>query len=186
MLAGTSWLKRCLASRTSLATEEVAPLGHGVMALANPTLSDEQIERLGHEEYQYKSLEGAAQAFVRCYLGEEGPVHVGSEAEEPVAYRDEDGSRIVVYASHGMLNPRFPLNSKLLLAPGSTEPVDGDTRRPEDGDYHGWEAILTDHRGVELVVLAACETLLPAFRNLQGTLAVLSGKPADEVELSEE
>lgn len=56
-------------------------------------------------------------------------------------------------------------------------------RRP-DGDYHAWEAMLTDHRGTELVMLAACETLLPAFRNLQGAMGVLSGQDPEDVELS--
>ncbi|MBC7344522.1 MAG: CHAT domain-containing protein, partial [Clostridia bacterium] len=89
------------------------------------------------------------------------------------------------YACHGQFNPQVPLQSKLLLAPGKEPRKEGDPRVP-DGDYHGWEVLLTGHQGVELVVLAACETLLPAFRALQEQLTVLSGEDPEKVELAPE
>ncbi|MCS7240640.1 MAG: CHAT domain-containing protein, partial [Candidatus Bipolaricaulota bacterium] len=103
---------------------------------------------------------------------------------EPRAYRPA-GHEVVLYACHGVFNPIAPLASKLLLAPEREAYAPGDPRVP-DGNFHAWEVLLTDHSGVELVVLGACETLLPAFRNLQGTLAVLAGEECERVELTAE
>jgi len=91
---------------------------------------------------------------------------------------------VEVYAAHGQFNPYVPLESKLLLAPGGgTSGVQSDSR-VADGNYHAWETLLTDHRGTELVILAACETLLPALEQMQGTMAVLSGETCTQVQLT--
>ncbi|MCK5827076.1 CHAT domain-containing protein, partial [Candidatus Bipolaricaulota bacterium] len=44
--------------------------------------------------------------------------------------------------------------------------------------------LLTDYRGTELVVLAACETLLPHLIDVTGTMAVMSDQTCDEVDLT--
>jgi len=154
------------------------------LGLANPVTV---VEGPCAEAERYAELEEATESFARTYAGGEGEVYTGKGAEEGLAYRRASGHRVVVYACHGQFNPYVPLQSKLLLAPGGEDVAEGDPRVP-DGDYHAWEVLLTPHEGVELVVLAACETLLPSFRNLQGQLAVLSGKEckeAGEQELSE-
>jgi len=178
-----------LASLTSLGGDEVATPSRGVVALANPTLSQKQIETLGMADtgYQYEKLEVAARDFSLCYVGQDETVYTGSDAEEPRAYRSGSTSDVAIYACHGMFNPYFPLQSKLLLAPGDAfATTEGDTRNPDDGDYYAWEALLTDHRGVELVILAACETLLPSFRNLQDAVGTVSGTDPKAVELTPE
>jgi tetratricopeptide (TPR) repeat protein/CHAT domain-containing protein len=174
-----------LASLTSLGGDEVVTPSRGVVALANPTLSQKQIDALGmtDTEYQKEGLEVAARDFSRCYVGQDETVYTESDAEEPRAYRSGNTSDVAIYACHGMFNPYFPLQSKLLLAPGDAfVTTEDDARNPDDGNYYAWEALLTDHRGVELVILAACETLLPSFRNLQDALGTLSGTDPKDVE----
>jgi len=156
--------------------------------LANPTLPQNgsgQASRCAQVR-QYPDLEDATRAFAMCYAGGTGDLYVGGEAKEPLAYEKAGGREVVVYACHGQFNPHVPLESRLLLSPG-TEPrstLSGDLR-VSDGNYHAWEALLTDHRGTGLVVLAACETLLPSFRNLQGTLAELAAEECERVEISQ-
>jgi tetratricopeptide (TPR) repeat protein len=177
-----------LAALTSLSDTESQTVSRGVIALANPTLSPEQIKALGMtgRKYQYEELEKAVRDFADSYSGEQDVVYTRSDAEEPRAYRFDGAFDVAIYACHGLFNPSFPLESKLLLAPGVNTTSEDDARDPEDGDYSAKEVLLTDHRGVELVVLAACETLLPSFRNLQDALGTLSGTDPDEVELTPE
>ena len=164
-----------------VALEERKDRGEGFLGLANPKTSVEE----GIEVQRFVELEKATQAFARTYAGENAEVYAGEEAAECRAHTQPAGHTVVVYACHGKFNPRVPLQSKLLLAPGKEPKKEGDPRVP-DGDYHAWEVLLTEHQGVELVVLAACETLLPAFRDLQGALAALSGEKPEEVELTPE
>jgi CHAT domain-containing protein/Tfp pilus assembly protein PilF/TolB-like protein len=162
-----------------LLEREEIPDGASLLALADPKLSPEQ-EGLP----RYGNLEEACRAFARCLVGEEEGVYAGEAAQEERAYREAVGRQVVVYACHGEFDPYVPLQSKLLLAPVLESGNEEDNSRLADGDYHAWETFLTDHEGVKLVILAACETLLPAFRQLQGTVAVLSGQEREEIELT--
>ena len=168
-----------LASLSSLAQERETPASDPLLGLANPVTV---VEGPCAEAERYVNLERAAQTFAERYAQGRAAVYLGAQATEPRAYQPA-GHEVVLYACHGVFNPTAPLSSKLLLAPESEAYGPGDRRVP-DGSYHAWEVLLTDHTGVELVVLGACETLLPAFRNLQGTLAVLSGEACERVDLT--
>ena len=150
-----------LASLPSLAKGTTQTPSSPFIALANPTLSPEQIEELGIADYQYPGLEEAARSFAQCLAGNDRGVYVQTQAEEPRAGQEDSNHTVEFYACHGAFNRYVPLQSKLFLAPGT----EGDPRVP-DGDYHAVEALLIDHRGTELVVLGACESLLPAFHNV--------------------
>lgn len=165
---------------------ERTEVGEGIyLGLADPELTEDQLQQLGTTEAQYRYivLQDAAWAFALCQGGQGELVYVGTEATEGRAHEEAPGHRVVVYAAHGQFNPYVPLQSGLYLAPSDGPQAEGD-RRIADGAYQAWEILLTDHRGTELVVLAACESLLPALRNLQGQLGVLSGKSPDEIELT--
>lgn len=162
-----------------LLEREEIPAGASLLALADPKLSPEQ-----GDLRRYENLEKACRAFSRCLVGEEQGVYAGEAAQEERAYREAVGRQVVVYACHGEFNQYVPLQSKLLLAPGVETGNEEDDSRLADGNYHAWEVFLTDHQGVKLVILAACETLLPAFRQLQGTMAVLSGQEREAIELT--
>lgn len=159
-------------------------VGEGLyMGLADPELTETQLRRLGVEMPYFEFLRGVAEDFAKCYTGKPAVVYVGAEATESRAHQEAPGHRVILYAAHGLFNPHVPLQSELYLAPGREQYVEGERRIP-DGYYRAWEVLLTDHRGVELVVLAACESLLPALRDLREQQAVLSGKPVEDVELT--
>ena len=162
-----------------LLEREEIPDGASLLALADPKLSPEQ-----EDLPRYENLEEACRAFARCLVGEEEGVYAGEAAQEERAYREAVGRQVVMYACHGEFDPYVPLQSKLLLAPLLESGNEEDNSRLADGDYHAWETFLTDHKGVKLVILAACETLLPAFRQLQGTMAVLSGQEREAIKLT--
>ena len=168
-----------LASLPMLLEGETTSTG-SYLALANPTLSEEQQAVVG-PNYQHGVLETACQEFAAYVGGEEADVHVQTEAREALAYRASAGQRVLMYACHGDFNPSVPLASRLLLAPSETEAGSAtEDRRLPDGDYHASEVLLTDHVGVDLVVLAACETLLPTLREIEGVLGMTLGPEADE------
>jgi tetratricopeptide (TPR) repeat protein len=183
-----------LASLSSL-TKGGAEAAGGVrlLALADPELSPDQLRegegsKCGEEKplERYEQLVAACQDFADLLVGkeqEEQCVYAGKEAQEVRAH-EETGRQVVVYAAHGQFNPYVPLQSKLLLAPGGKAANLQTDSRVLDGNYHAWETLLTDYRGTELVVLAACETLLPHLRDMQGALAVLSDQECDQVELT--
>ena len=158
---------------------ENIPDGTSLLALADPKLS---LEPGGLPRYE--NLEGACRAFARCLFGEDEGVYAGEAAQEDRAFREAAGRQVVVYACHGEFDPYVPLQSKLLLAPVLGSGSEEDNSRLADGDYHAWEVFLTNHHGVQLVVLTACETLLPAFRQLQETVVELSGQEREEIELT--
>jgi CHAT domain-containing protein len=183
-----------LASLSSLTKGEAeAAGGVRLLALADPELSPEQLRKgegskCGEEKPlgRYEQLVAACQAFADLLVGEEQEeqcVYAGREAQEVRAHVDT-GRQVVVYAAHGQFNPYVPLQSKLLLASGGEAANPQTDSRVLDGNYHAWEALLTDYRGTELVILAACETLLPHLKDMQGTLAVLADQECDQVELT--
>jgi len=185
-----------LASLSSLTKEETQSANvEPLLALADPELSLEQLRasegsKCGEKQSldRYEQLVVACQAFADLLVDEvqeERCVYAGGEAQEVRAHEDT-GRQVVVYAAHGQFNPYVPLQSKLLLAPGGEAANLQTDSRVLDGNYHAWEALLTDYRGTKLVILAACETLLPHLSNLQGTLAVLSDQACDQVELTPE
>jgi tetratricopeptide (TPR) repeat protein len=176
-----------LASFSSLMKEEIQTVSASFVALANPDLSPAQVEELGISEYQYEQLEEAARSFAQCLSNSDEGVHVKNQAQEPKAYYEEAfGPKVGLYACHGGFNPVVPLQSKLFLALGTESGGKAGDLRVPDGNYHAWEVLLTDHRGTELAILAACETLLPAFRRMQGMMGTLSGQDPNKVELTEQ
>ncbi len=180
-----------LASLSALTKEGAQPVPEKPMiALADPAISATQLQTSSKCAVKplprYPGLVKAARSFADELVGSDTGkqyVYAGSKAQEGVAYTVV-GEKVEVYAAHGQFNPSVPLESKLLLAPGGEATrVQSDSRVP-DGNYHAWEALLTDHRGTELVVLAACESLLPHLEEVKGALAVLGNKKCNQVTLS--
>jgi len=164
--------------------EERAPSTSMYLALANPTLSEKQQKEVG-SHYQFPILEAACIAFAECIGKGEATlqkvaVHVQEEALENRAHNEAAGHEVLVYACHGMFNPSVPLDSRLLLAPSEKNEQETTGRRLADGDYYASEVILTNHEGVDLVILVACETLLPTLREVQGALGMTLGSESDK------
>jgi len=149
------------------------------LALANPILSEVQQTAVG-PGYQHEALERACRAFAPYVGGNETDVYVQADAQEAVAIRSATGQRVLMYACHGDFNPSVPLDSRLLLSPSDEEAAESSAPYLLDGDYHASEVLLTDHAGVDLAVLAACETLLPTLREVEGALGLTLGPESDE------
>jgi len=164
--------------------EERAPSTAMYLALANPTLSESQQEEVG-SRYQFPVLETTCLAFAECMSSidlsvQEQVVYVQKQALESRAHNEASGHEVLIYACHGVFNPSVPLDSRLLLAPSLEADDESIDRRLSDGNYYAFEVILTDHTGVDLVILAACETLLPTLREVQGALGMTLGPESDE------
>lgn len=129
------------------------------LGLANPTLSDEQTMQLGTDTYQYKQLEDTAWSVARTLGGSQTDVVVGDAASERFAKSEIGTHEIILFACHGSFDALNPLYSKLYLSPSGED----------DGNYFAWEVLTAERLDADMVILAACETLLPALRKLAGT-----------------
>ncbi len=76
----------------------------------------------------------------------------GGAATEAAARAALPRGRYLHFATHALLNRRFPMSSSLVLSSGDLE-----TER-DDGLLHGWEILGTSALAAELVTLAGCET----------------------------
>ena len=82
----------------------------------------------------------------------EARTYVGERATEAVAKELAPGARFVHLAAHGIVDPRFPLSSSVLLAASADEGAS------EDGRLHAWEVAEQLELSARLVVLSGCET----------------------------
>lgn len=120
------------------------------------------LEALSGTRQEIETIAGLFGANAACHLGRDA-------TEEAVRSLPHKESPYIHFACHGLVDPRFPLNSALALTP--TEPDQegdssfGDTRR--DGLLQAWEIIQDVRLESECVVLSACET---------GTGKVLGGE----------
>jgi tetratricopeptide (TPR) repeat protein len=92
-------------------------------------------------------VEAAAAAYGRAAV-----TYVGEQATEDRAKALGPGPRFIHFASHGLLDERFPLDSALVLTPA----------RPGNGAGNGllqaWEVFERMRIDAELVTLSACES----------------------------
>ncbi len=79
----------------------------------------------------------------------------GNQATETAARELLPRARFVHFATHALLDRRFPLDSSLALTASAEEGAD-------DGLLHGWEVLESPELSAELVSLAGCETGLGA------------------------
>jgi CHAT domain-containing protein len=95
-----------------------------------------------------KEVEGIARLY-----GTRAVAYLGDQATEDRAKTIGKGARYLHFASHGLLDERFPLNSALAL----TIP-----ERPAEGQANGllqaWEIFEQMRIDADLVTLSACET----------------------------
>jgi CHAT domain-containing protein/Tfp pilus assembly protein PilF len=124
-----------------------------LLALGNPMVGNEAIKRaaLTVRDGRLDPLPEAEQevkALGRLYGASRSKVYIGADAREDRVKSEASQSRILHFATHGMLNNASPMYSHLALAEGGTN---------EDGLLEAWELMQLDLRA-ELVVLSACET----------------------------
>jgi CHAT domain-containing protein/predicted negative regulator of RcsB-dependent stress response len=143
------------------------PAGPALLALGNPALGKETIERaaltlrdeklipLPEAEIEVKELS-------RLYGRSRSKVYVGAEAREDRVKIEAGQVRILHFATHGILNNGSPMYSHLVLARGD---------KNEDGLLEAWELMRLDLRA-DLAVLSACETARGRFGAGEGMIGL--------------
>ena len=134
-----------------------------LLGIADPDPKDPSIPRLPEAREEAKA---AAKAFP-CH-----ELYFDKEATEDVVQSRSVSFRHLLISTHGFFNPWNPMFSYLLLSP---------TQRT-DGRLHAYE-VFGLKLGAEIVVLSACETLLPSLRKAKEEAKVIwgseEGKPVE-------
>ena len=137
------------------------------LALADPEVGDPTLPRLPDAQEEATAVAGLFNA---------SEVYVDENAtEEVIASRASSADQLLL-STHGTFNPVNPMFSHLLLSP----------TQESDGRLYTHEVFSLDLR-TDLVTLSACETLLPALREMEDDVRAIRGaNPTEEVELSED
>jgi CHAT domain-containing protein/Tfp pilus assembly protein PilF len=142
-----------------------------------PALPREQPDQIANPEVRAAIRRGYAleplpasrrevEGIARLYAGR-AATYVGDQATEERAKTIGKSVRYLHFASHGLLDERFPLNSALAL----TIP-----EKPAEGQANGllqaWEIFEQMRLGADLVTLSACETGLGAEMGGEGLVGL--------------
>ncbi|HDL86530.1 MAG TPA: CHAT domain-containing protein, partial [Candidatus Acetothermia bacterium] len=130
------------------------------LGLADPDSGDPSIKRLP-----------AAQTEVRTVakLFPVAAVYVDKQATEDVVQSHSATAREILLSTHGLFNPHNPMFSYLVVSP---------TEENTDGKLHAYEVFsLPLH--ADMVVLSACETLLPSLEDMKGQIKAVRGGDDD-------
>jgi hypothetical protein len=103
----------------------------------------------------------------RRLIGGPSRLYLGAAATEE-AVRSLPPSRVLHFASHGLIDHRSPTSSSIVL---STE-GGGDGEREHDGFLQAWEVIESLDLDSDLVVLSACNTGLGPLAGSEGLLGL--------------
>ncbi|MEP7012491.1 MAG: CHAT domain-containing protein [Acidobacteriota bacterium] len=101
-------------------------------------------------------------------------VFLGADATETRFLAEAPGGRIVHFAGHALLDPRFPLDSGLALSPAPAGAPSA-TRQGDsgaDGLLQAWEIFERLRLSADLVTLSACETALGTESEGEGRLGL--------------
>jgi hypothetical protein len=171
-------------------TRQVRPGKLGVLladepapeALAHRRQLDRLLAQRGPDGQGWRELPGTraeAQALARLFAAGRQPVTLlaDADASEPrladLANRGELGRfRYLHFATHGTFDPRFPLQSAVILA----QPARAEVAPPEagryafDGELTAAEVLENWRLDAELVTLSACQTGLGKYESGEGFL----------------
>jgi CHAT domain-containing protein len=143
------------------------PAGYSLLALGNPAVGKETIERsaLTLRDEKLGPLPEAAKevtALGQLYGNARSKVYTGAEAREDRLKAEATQARVLHFATHGILNNASPMYSHLALAPGD---------KNEDGLLEAWELMQLDLKA-DLAVLSACETARGRFGAGEGVIGL--------------
>jgi CHAT domain-containing protein/tetratricopeptide (TPR) repeat protein len=148
-------LREMMRVRQRSRPEVPAPQATTLLAMANPVLGKETIQRAA-VVYRGESLgplpeaQREAVALSRLYGAERSEVYTGLEAREDLFKAEAGKFRVLHLATHGIFNDASPMYSHILLSAGNAD-------SKEDGLLEAREIMQMDLKA-DLVVLSACET----------------------------
>ncbi len=143
------------------------PAGYDLLALGNPAIGKETIERaaLALRDEKLTPLpeaEREVKALRQLYGISRSKVYIGAEAREDRVKSEAGQAGILHFATHGTMNNASPMYSHLVLAQGDTN---------EDGLLEAWELMQLDLKA-DLAVLSACETARGRFGAGEGVIGL--------------
>ena len=146
---------------------QAEPTGPALLALGNPAVGKETIERaaLAMRDEKLDPLPEAEQEVKelgRLYGNAHSKIYIGPEAREDRIKAEGGQARILHFATHGILNNASPMYSHLVLAQGD---------KNEDGLLEAWELMQLDLKA-DLAVLSACETARGRFGAGEGVIGL--------------
>jgi CHAT domain-containing protein/Flp pilus assembly protein TadD len=137
-----------------------------LLALADPDSGDPALTRLPEARVE-------AEAVAALFPAHD--VYVDRDATEAIVQSQSSTASQLLLSTHGSFNAVNPMYSYLVLAP-----TDG-----SDGRLHTYEVFGLDLHA-DLVVLSACETLLPHLEDMKAQTRAVRGNEEGDVELSPE
>ncbi|TFH07929.1 MAG: CHAT domain-containing protein, partial [Candidatus Atribacteria bacterium] len=150
------------------AQQQGSPLAEvSFLALADPNSGDPAIGRLPEAQTESRRI---------ASLFSLSEVFVDTAATESVVQARASVVTDVLFSTHGLFNPHNPMFSYLLLSPDEGS----------DGRLYTYE-VFGLPLSANLVVLSACETLLPSMEDMEGQIRAIRAAPEDEeIELTNE
>jgi len=136
------------------------------LALADPDSGDPALTRLPAARVE-------AEAVAALFSTHE--VYVDTEATETVVQSQSSTASQLLLSTHGLFNAVNPMYSYLVLTPTDES----------DGRLYTYEVFGLDLHA-DLVVLSACETLLPHLEDMKAQTRAVRGSGEEDVELSPE
>jgi CHAT domain-containing protein len=146
---------------------QAEPAGYSLLALGNPAIGKETIERSALTMRDEKldplpEAEKEVTALGQLYGNARSKVYIGSEAREDRLKAEAIQARVLHFATHGILNDASPMYSYLALAQGD---------KNEDGLLEAWELMQMDLKA-DLAVLSACETARGRYGAGEGVIGL--------------
>jgi CHAT domain-containing protein len=120
-------------------------------------------DALGSLPYARLEVQQIAELF-----GDAALTYLGAAATEERASSLGQGPRYIHFACHAVLDPRFPLESALVLS----RPARVSTPLGDNGLLQAWEIFARVRIDADLVTLSACETALGGERAAEGLLGL--------------
>ena len=138
-------------ARSDSANPEATFLG-----LADPVSNDPNLPRLPGAQTEARTV---------AKLFPVSSVYVDKKATEDVVQSQSATAREVLLSTHGLFNPHNPMFSYLVVS---------QTAKNADGKLNAYEVFsLPLH--ADMVVLSACETLLPSLEDMKGQIKAVRG-----------
>jgi CHAT domain-containing protein/Tfp pilus assembly protein PilF len=157
--------------RTSTASGDVelAAFGDPAYPNASDAKSADPAVRSLVQRYGLEPLPGTRDEVMRIasLFGPTAKPYLGAEATEEMAKQVASRARYLHFASHGLLNPDFPLDSALVLSIPQNV-ADG----RDNGLLQVWEVFDSLRTNATLVVLSACETALGREEGGEGLVGI--------------